>query len=164
MPVTGSIKASLNFTETFVADLATGTVPMSLIPSLTFTSGTAANQVNVLWADTRTLAATTEDLDLAGVLAATFGGTVTLARVKGLYVRNTHATATLTIGGAASNAFLTPFGDATDKLKVAPGGFVLLAAPLAAGYAVTAATGDILKVDAGASTIVYDIALVGCNA
>lgn len=164
MAVSGSIKATMNFAQTATGGLATASSSLNESISLSFADGTAANQANVLWSDSRTLTATSEDLDLAGVLASVYGVTVALARVKGLYIKNTHATASLTIGGASSNAWATLFGDATDKLVIPPGGFVLLAAPLATGYTVTAGTGDKLKIDSGASTIIYRIALLGCNA
>ena len=44
------------------------------------------------------------------------------------------------VGGAASNGAISMFGSATDTMKVKPGGFLVAAAPTAAGYAITAAS------------------------
>ncbi len=127
-----------------------------------FADGTGVDQIKAIWTDQRTLAATTETLDLAGGLTDRFGGTITFTKIKYILVHNRNTTAghTLKIGGNASNAFLL-FTDATDKYTLGPGGTFCVIEPSAAGLAVTAATGDILKFDAGANTIVYDIMIAG---
>jgi hypothetical protein len=134
-------------------------------PSYNFGNGTGANQANEAFADIRTLtASSSENLDLAGVLLDAFGSAITFTKIKALVVM---AAATNTndvlVGGAASNGFITPFGDPTDIVKVKPGGLMVLVAPDANGYAVTAGTGDILKVanSAGGSSITYSIIAIG---
>jgi hypothetical protein len=133
---------------------------------LTFTDGGGANQVSKAWQSVgRSLAASTaENLDLSGTLADDFGTAVVFAEVKGIFV---FAWATnggnIQVGGHATAAFSTIFGDATDILILQPGGFFLLGTPSAAGYIVTATTADLLKVENmdGAAAGKYDIFIFG---
>jgi hypothetical protein len=166
MALSGSLKASLNFTQTAAPGLGSASNVVTESITISFTDGTGANQLNVLWSDIRTLTATSETLDINGILTSAYGATVSLLRVKGIYVRNTSTTNgnNLLVGGAASNAWATLFGDVTDKFQVLPSGVLLAGGPLATGYAVTAGTADQLKVDSGSATITYRIALLGCNA
>lgn len=135
---------------------------------LALATGTSADQADLVFSDTRTLAASTsEGLDLAGVLSDAFGASLTFVEVVGiLIVAADGNTNDVLVGGAASNAFAAPFGDATDKLRVKPGGFAFLAAPGNPAYAVTAGTGDILTVaNSGAGTpVTYDIVVIGRSA
>lgn len=149
-------------------DLATGTVPLDYTKQIRLGTGTGANQADRVWSDQRTLAASAnEDLDLSGVLTDAFGNTVTLARVKGLVVVAASANANnVIVGGAALNAWSTWAGDPTDTVVVRPGGLMALYAPDATAYAVTAATGDLLRVaNSGAGTsVTYDIIVIGASA
>ena len=128
-------------------------------------NGTAADQADLLFWDKRTLAATSEELDLAGGLTDAFGNTLTFVKIKGILIHNRSTTATenLAVGGAAANAFANWVASATDILNVGPSGMLLLWSPMD-GYAVTAGTGDLLKIDAGTDTITYDILLLGTSA
>lgn len=132
--------------------------------AMTFANGTGVDQIDSFWYDRRSLAATTETLDLSGGLTDAFGTAFSFAKVKLLIVKNNNTTAghTLKIGGNASNQFLL-FTDGSDKYTLGPGGIFMVAEPCAAGLAVTAATGDILKMDAGAQTISYDILIAGIH-
>jgi hypothetical protein len=132
-----------------------------------FTDGSGEGQANKVFAQTRTLGATTsEDLDLNGVLTDEFGTVLNFTRVVAIYFRLRTAGSTLLIGGAAANQFINWVGDATDKVRLRTGaaakGFFLLWADDATGYVVTAATGDKLKVDnPGAGIIQYDVIILG---
>lgn len=134
-------------------------------PKLVLTNGTGANQANQLFADTRTLAASAnESLDLAGTLTNAFGEVITLTKVRALLIRAAAGnTNNVLVGGAASNGWATWAGDPTDVMVVRPGGFVVLAAPDATGYAVTAGTGDLLKIanSAAGTAVTYDIVVIG---
>lgn len=152
---------------TYSGSPAIGTAIQRLAHSMqaVLQNGTGANQANRFYAATRTLAASaSEELDLAGVLEDIFGEVLTLTKVKGIAVQADGGNTNLVlVGGAASNAWAAMFGDATDVLKVAPGGFFMLTAPDANGLAVTANTGDKLKIanSAGGSSITYTIAIAG---
>jgi hypothetical protein len=127
------------------------------------TDGSGASQANKIWRRTaESLVATTVDYDLAGVLTDVFGTVLTFTKLKGLMIRNNNTTSghVLIVGGATNPVPL--FSDASDKHPIAPGGSLILFGPLADGIcAVTAGTGDKLRLDAGANTISYDIVLIG---
>lgn len=131
------------------------------------TSGTGANQADLMFSDKRTLSASaSENLDLAGGLADAFGATLTFATVKAIMIKAAAGnTNDVVVGGAASNAFVGPFGGTTPTVAVKPGGFLLLFAP-ATGWTVTASTGDILKVanSSSGSAVTYDVVLLGTSA
>lgn len=67
------------------------------------------------------------------------------------------------VGGAASNGFINWVGDATDVINVRPGGVFMLVAPDSTAYAVTASTGDILKVanSSSGTSVTYTIVIIG---
>lgn len=148
-----------------VLDLVTAKVPLDKSYTLTWTTGTAINQANAMFSDQRTLtASSTEDLDLAGVLTDGLGVVLTFTRIKAILIFAAVANANnVVVGGAAVNGFVTPFNAATDKVIVRPGGLLVLLAPDATSYAVTAATGDLLRIgNSGAGTsVIYDIVLIG---
>jgi hypothetical protein len=106
---------------------------------------------------------TTENLDLAGALTNAFGQTITFTKIKALaIVAAAGNTNDVVVGGASSNGFVSPFGDATDKIKIRPGGMFLITAPDATGFAVTAGTGDILLVaNVGGTPVTYDVVIAG---
>lgn len=113
------------------------------------TDGTGAAQVKSLYYEkTRTIAALTNyDLDLAGVLADVYGATITFTSIKALIIRNKDSAQDLTIGGAANPFILFSTALATETCY--RGGFVARFAPGATGMAVTAGTGDILRIRNG---------------
>jgi hypothetical protein len=90
-------------------------------PSTSYTLGTGAKQLSTFYRAARTLAASAnEDLDLSGVLADDLGTTIAFTKVKILFIENTSAVDTLSVGGAASNQWAAPFADVSDKLKIPP--------------------------------------------
>lgn len=114
--------------------------------SKTFANGGGADQADKVYVETFTLAASgTANKDLAGSLQDTFRNTITFNTVKILYVElQTSPTASsILVGNSGVNAFL--FGTvAADKVRVYNGGVLFLCNRNAAGYTVTAGTGDIL--------------------
>jgi hypothetical protein len=130
----------------------------------TFSDGTSSNQVGNVWNDdSRSLAATSEELNLDGV--SDFQGVATgFTNVKVMMIENLDEDTgdKITIGGAASNAFVNMFVDATDKMDIGPGGLFLYVNPVD-GAAITAGTGDLLKVEA-VDTSTYKILVSGDNA
>jgi len=161
----GRIQASLRFSVEKALDLSTPRDDFASVITQLFTFGTAANQANQLWHDSRSLAeAASETLDLAGSLVSAFGGTVAFATIKAILFRNTGSGA-FTIGAATENTFVGPFGSAADSLVIPAGGIVLLTAP-AAGWVVTADSGDLLAVtnEDVENEQTYDIVLLGVSA
>lgn len=135
---------------------------------ISLVNGTGLNQADMLWMDRRTLTASSnEELDLAGALIDAFGATLTFARIKAILIK---ADATNTndvhVGGAAANAFVNWVANSSDIIVVKPGGVFLLGTGHATAYAVTAGTGDKLKItnSAGGSSVIYDIIIIGASA
>ncbi len=130
---------------------------------LSFVPGTAAvDQANLLFADSRTLAASAnETLDLSGALTDALGATITAAEILLVYVRAWPAnTNNVVIGNAASNGFAGPL-NATGTYTVLPGEYYCAATK--AGWAVAAGTGDLLKIanSGGGTPVTYDIVIIG---
>lgn len=165
MNVNATVSAIIALIGAANGDLAVNQSNITVNAQAAFTTGVGANQINEVFSDIRTLAdSATENLDLSGTaLQNAFGTNLALARVKFIYIKNKSATQVLSVGGAASNGFINWVGDATDVIKIRPGGFLLLVAPDATGYAVTASTGDLLKIangNAGQSTD-YEVIIGG---
>jgi hypothetical protein len=129
----------------------------------TITDGTGAGQCNKWYRAYRTLAAGAADnLDLAGSLLDPFGNTLTFTGIKyiaiALISASANGTNKLTIGNA-TNPWVGPMGasgtiDVFDALE--------LYHPGTSGWAVTAGTGDILKINnGGAASITYCILIAG---
>jgi hypothetical protein len=163
-----SFSVALAAAYTKVLDLATTRQDVNYKFVKALANGTAANQADRLWSDQRTIAASgNDDLDLAGVLIDAFGDTATFARVKGLIVRASDGnTNNVIIGAAASNQFVGFFGAGTHTVAVRPGGVFAIYAPDATGYAVTAGTGDLLRIanSSSGTPVTYDIVIIGASA
>lgn len=168
MPAQATLTAGIVGLLTGAVDIGDVQHSLSFNPSVTLTDGTGANQINRIFADTITLAASAnQDIDLAGALVDAIGQTITFARVKGILVRSAAAnTNNVIVGGAASNQFATWVGGAAHTITVRPGGFLALSAPDATAYAVTASTGDLLRFanSAGGSSVTFDLVIVGATA
>jgi 3-phosphoglycerate kinase len=127
-------------------------------------TGTSADQADLIWYDERTLAATSENLDLAAITDA-FGAAKKFAKVKALLVKNKNTTTghILSLGGATASALANWIASTTDIVKLGPDG-VFLAWDPKDGYAVNTTTAKLLKIDAGTVTMTYDIIIVGVAA
>jgi len=172
MALSGNLRMAINLDHTGPnTELAAPTE--SVIQSASqwnraITNGDAADKMNILWWDQRTLAASTaEELDLAGGVTDEFGTVLTFAKVKLIYVAAASGNGdVIQVGGAAANAFVNWVANATDIIQIRPDGAMWLMAPGATGYAVTGGTGDLLKINnanAGAAGT-YDIVIAGTSA
>jgi hypothetical protein len=137
---------------------------------INLTSGTGAGQADKIFSDTRTVnASSNDDLDLAAGLTDAFGASITFARVKALIVTAAAAnTNNVLVGGDATNTFLTWVVAEADAVILRPGATLALFAGEAdaTGYAVTAATGDLLRItnSAGGTSVTYSIVIIGASA
>lgn len=129
---------------------------------LSMATGTSNSQSDKVWSDTRTLASTSEDLDLAGSLLDIEGNAITFAEVTLMAFYNTNTTSgnLLKIGGASSNQFINWVANSTDIVNVGANGILIVSAPVG-GWAVTAGTGDKLKIDSPSATVTYNVLIVG---
>jgi hypothetical protein len=145
-------------------DLASGHSDLAYDKLLSvLANGVGSNQANQIWSDTRTLiSAGNETLDLNASLVNAFGESVTFTKIKVMVIVN-KGTTDLTIGNAAANQWATWLGAVAHTITVPAGGALVLTNP-GAGFAVTAATGDQLKItNAAGASCDYDIILMGVN-
>lgn len=162
--VEASIAVNLRATLSGSNDLGTPRAPALVEFLQNFSPGTdAITKANIMFADTRTLAASgTENLDVSGALTDALGATVTAAEVVAIWIEASSAnTNNVVVFGAASNAFNGPLSGTTPKITLQPGNGCLLVCKQ--GWGVTAGTGDIILVsNSGSGTGVdYTIVLVG---
>ncbi len=164
--LTSKIVFSLSGNLSNALDLVTATAPLQKTYTVSIASGTGSDQADVIWSDTRTVAAsTTEDLDLAGGgLTDPLGVAFAPAKVKLIVVcaavGNTNS---VVVGGDVNSV---PFlSTAATTVSVQPGGCLALLNQKT-GIAVTAGTGDILQVaNSGAGTsVTYDVLVIGTSA
>lgn len=151
-------------------DLVDAAAPLNYINRVRLTTGTGAGSADLVFSDTRTIAASgNDDLDLAAGLTDALGATLTFARVKGLIVCAAAGnTNNVLVGGDATSTFLTWVVAEPDAVILRPGACLALFAGSAdaTGYAVTATTGDLLRITnaAGSTSVTYDIVIIGASA
>lgn len=132
-----------------------------------YVTGTTDNKQNRVFSDTRTLAATSETLDLYGGINDIFGVAINFVEVRGIYIKNraTAAASVLTVGNGTNPAYVGLFNAAPDRLKVPASSPFIWMAPLdGGGLVVTNTTAQDFKIDSGAATITYDICIWGVDA
>lgn len=172
MSLSGTIKAILNLTLTDPASVW-GSDPsdaMSYTFSKSLADGSGDDQAQQLFHLSGTLAAAASvTYDLAGgaTFKDVFGRTITLTAIKALYIENDGTASGIKVGGGSDGsgtaALASLFGATNDKLIVKPSGAILAVAPKA-GYAVSAGTADILRLEhdsTSSDTVTYNIAIVG---
>lgn len=116
---------------------------------LYLTGGTGAGQIDTFYAAQITIAASgSTTLDLNGSVTDQFGNSVAFLHVKAIMlVAAAGNTNDCQIGPGASNPFAGPWSGTTPLTSVSPGETALWTKGQgsAAGWAVTASTGDIIK-------------------
>lgn len=166
--ITAEILARLKISQTGSNDFGGPEFKPVLETLIQLTDGTTVNKADLAFVDERTVATgATDSLDLAGVLADSFGTTIAAAEIVALMIINKPRAGTpvnttdLTIGGGTNGVFATAM-----PFILKPGAVFLLAAGDAAGVkTVTAATADILTIvnSSGASNK-YQIAVLARSA
>jgi len=162
-----SISAALNLIKT-AEEID---IPADISEKLTLTlgDGTGDNQIQKLfYKKNKTLVASAADShDLSGALTDPYGDAAVFTAVRLILIANTSdkleptSAAGIKIG-AGSNP-LALFSDATDALPLPAGGIFHWSSPLATGLAVTAGTGDILKITnlSGSELARYTLLVLG---
>lgn len=162
----GKLQLALNLILQDDLDLSDPVDVVSTLNAITISNGAGANACNQLYHSEGSIAAGgNTTIDLAGSLTNQFGTTITFARIKLLYLKNISSTAGTTIRArsGASNGWNTAFA-ATGPI-INKDGFLLLYAADATGYTVTAATGDIFRIDNndGANAAAYELVIGGAT-
>lgn len=164
--VTGNVSAQFVATLLQAVGLADqAQAPIIKKASFDFADGNSDNQANFVYsAAAESLgSAASKTYDLNASLTDAFGNSITATKLKALLILPNGANANdLQIGAAASHPIASIVGDAASDLIIAkPGGMILMVAPKAAGYAIVAATSDVLQItNAGSGTVTYDIAML----
>jgi len=163
------LRASLTWLLQDALDLSTITDVSKLEYAASLTSGVGSEQADRIWHDERTLAAAAADeLVLSALESSVFGNDVetALAKVKAvLIVVTTTASGTeLTIGNAASHAWVGPFNAAGDRLKLTADAAIFLVNKQS-GWSVGVGATDVLKIaNTGSGSATYRIVIVGTSA
>jgi hypothetical protein len=143
MSLSAEILVNLVAIETDTADIAKNTRVTRGDYFVSLTEGTAANQAQIVWSDSR-VSGGTDTLQLSALSDTRDGAAVTvnLTALKAIYLKNTGTTHTLTVTGAYTGS-------------VAPGGVLVNVNPTATGT--TSATLYVTST-VGAT---YDLVIVG---
>ena len=145
-----------------LTDSKTVQIPENLT-ELSWADGTAADEVNEAWADSRSYdtAGVIHDLTALAADAATNTGAAAFSAVKALAIVNDDATHSVVVGNAAATPFAGPLSDPTTTWTIPPGGRLLLINPTAAGWSTAGANN--LKIVAAASTATVRLGLLGLS-
>lgn len=123
--------------------------------------GTTADKADGVYSKSGTLTGTTpEDIDLFGGITDTFGATISMVEIVAIWIKNTHATATITVGGDGTQP-VNLMGTASHTNTIQPGGFMFLYGPSAAGQSgvIGAGSADILQL-VGSASATYDLKIL----
>lgn len=164
MPAAGSVRVTVDLTDTNPLDLTTGVARHLLDYVNTLTDGTGDNQIQHIWSDTRSVTSGVPDtIDIRGGITNAFGVSLNIVNVVGFAVRNRSTTTgqNFTVGGG-SNPFITWLIATGDGVRVGPGGVFIVHSPIDP-YGTTAGTADIVTITAASGTISYDIVIWGTN-
>lgn len=125
--------------------------------------GSDTDEAQRLYTATHTIAASgTLDLDFAAGMNDPFGVAQTFTRIKAILVKAAATnTNNVNVGGTVTNQ-MSLFADNSDIVPVRPGGALFLDLG-DAGVAITAATGDLLRVanSGSGSAVTFEIVVVG---
>ena len=143
MSLSAEVFFSIVAVETDTADIARNSRVTRADYFQALTEGTAANQAQIVWSDSR-VSGGTDTIQLDSLSDTRDGASVSVvfSAVKTIYVRNTGSTHTLTLTGSFSGS-------------VAPGGIFAIVNPSAAG---ASASSLVVTSTAGAT---YDIVVIG---
>ena len=157
----GTLLVKPNWTHTKTG-ATTASEVFSTLYSWSVTSGTNANQINKMWVSQRTLTnSATETIDIAGGITNSFGTQLDMSNVRMMIFKSSADNSdSISIGGAAANAFDAWVGAADDTVILRAGAFLLISAPDATGYAVST-NGNIKVTNQGTNSVTYDVYIGG---
>ena len=165
MAASFSLTGSLRIVPRWADDLNTTTVTDTATVNLAFAlaDGTGDDQANGYYKDVITIAASgTATVDLRALPLTIMGGTgtVSLAKIKTLLVKNRSTTASLSVGGTTSNRWTALAAGAT---TLGPDGVIYVSHPKG-GYATSASDKVIAITNNGGSAADVELYIVGVKA
>lgn len=163
--VTSTIRVGFASTISDTKGLANAQGAIEETVLMNFASGVGANQADRVFSERDRAISANTDIDLAGVLTDVFGGVITFARIKALYVKAADANSgNVIMGAAGATIWFGPFGANTHTLVIRPGQTVLLVAPDATAWPVGAGATDLLRFAPSAGTQTFSWAVLGASA
>lgn len=167
MPVatTGSYRAAATITK--VIGALTASEELIVTASLALSAGTGINAADKVYYARPTIAGSATlslDIATAGGLLDIYGDAFAVARLKLLIVKS-DLTLCPNVVNVLRQAAGVPFlGAAADFVPVRPGGSLVLFAPDATGYLVTATTADLIDiVNTAAGNVQPEILIIGAS-
>lgn len=170
MALSGTFKVNANFTQTKTPDNTTAQAVINHAAALSFSDGVTAGAADVIWTDTRTLAASaSETIDLRGTLTNAYGDAAVFADIRCILVtaddgntNNVNVTKPSTSPETGAPLFLA----SGDGIAVRPGGFFAWGCDDATGIPTVAGTADKIGFanSAGSTEVTYKITIVGASA
>ena len=170
MPVSGAFSVIASIGESLdTPENHNGVITNFIRQAYSVTDGAGAGNINLVWSDRRTVAASaTDTLDLnGGGLLDVFGNAANFATVKGICIFNREtvaATHRIDFAPAAANPFLWTFNAAADRVEIAPSSAYMQWDD--SGKATVAGGSDAIRIinTDGANTVTYDIIVIGLTA
>jgi len=164
--ISGQAGAAIDLKAYLSGDLTEVQVPVS-VANTSWTYGTGANAVNVIYADTVTIADDANDtLDLyaSGTLLDIYNRALTMEAIKFLYVKNNSADATLRLFGEIDVNDINIMSEPNDIINIKPGGHFLWMDPSAAGLSLTEDPNLFIDHNGtGTSTMAVDVIAMGLD-
>lgn len=167
MGLSTNIIAKITASQTSTLDAAVYSLALADLDPINLSDGVGNNQADLIWSDTRTLAASTsEELDLNALPQSAPLANVNMVKVKAILVLAAAGnTNNVEVGNAAATQFQAGFGVATGRWIIPPGDRFLATAQKA-GWSSANGVSDKLKIaNGGAGTSVdYTLILIGTSA
>ena len=166
--VTGNVSLNAAFVESVSSGVVVPySIPATISSNLSYTNGTASNQVDTIYAKQLTLAGATTTIDLTS-LTDPAGVSVNFARVREFIVVNTSTTAgfDVKVESGASNGW-APLPASTDPLFCRYSAYIHISDPVSTGGSngnVTSGTSKTVTFDPGANTVIINVLIVGGSA
>jgi hypothetical protein len=164
--VSGTAKVTPILTHEATTGLTSPKEDLQTIFTWAVTSGTGADQMDLLFLEQRTLTnSASEELDLVAGVTNSFGDILSFARVKMFAVfAATGNVSYVTVGGSTNGAWTNWVDAVNDQINVRPGGIAAFFAPAATAYTVTSGTGDkLLITNPSTNSVTYDIYIGGAS-
>lgn len=168
MPLNAQVAVSIVAHETAAGDLSRAMRVTPATYAMLFTDGTAANQAQVVWSKTGTAGGIgSADFVLNSLPDTRDGAAVTVAftTVKAVYVRNTGASGTLSVGFSSIGPAFLGF-PAGSPLQIAPGGVYCVVSPGDSGFAATMTVNNVTsgltaRLTAASGSPTYEVMFIG---
>jgi|SRR6185369_15824417 len=162
--LTGKWGVDIRLHQTTDAEGATPVVDVTENAAWTIATGVIADAADMVFLDDNMVITATTSVDFSGSMAGYFGTDV-FVKLKGLYIYVIAGPGTLTIARPAGATGVPIFSAISDALPgFAAGDWIAMSHRALAGWAVTAATGDIIELTAVGGNVTVRLIAIGTSA